>query len=186
MLKCSILKCKAIRPDTRSGQSVIESCIAMGILCLILMGLFQLSRVILAKEILYHAAARCARARTVGLNDFMMHKVARVATLLTAGRMESPEIDGGPAAQRAIEQSRIPLYLGAEHSGQLYEILDYEDWDTFNYPSIAPFDNLIRVQISQSFPLRTAMHRAFYAADSVYLNGDAFIANHYDLYLDVE
>ena len=136
------------------------------------------------KEILYHAVAMLARARTVGWNDFMMHKVAR--HLLTAGRMESPEIDGGPAAQRAIEQSRIPLYLGAEHSGQLYEILDYEDWDTFNYPSIAPFDNLIRVQISQSFPLRTAMHRAFYAADSVYLNGDAFIANHYDLYLDVE
>jgi hypothetical protein len=139
----------------------------------------------LSKEVLNHAAARAVRARAVGLNDFMIHKVVRVATILNAGTIQVPnDIEGGPVAQRTAEQSRIPLYLGAQHWGELYEILDYEDWNTVSFPSIMETEDIIRVQVNQSIPLRTALHRAFYARDSINLRGTAFYANHYDLYME--
>ena len=82
--------------------------------------------------------------------------------------------------------SRVPLYLGAEWYGQLSPILDYKDWDTMDIPD--PVENdisgMLWLRVSQDFPMRLPMHRAFYAADSINLLGEAFLENHYPLYLE--
>ena len=45
-------------------------------------------------------------------------------------------------------------------------------------------DGTLEVRVQQDFPLRMPMHGAFYAADSVRLQGECTIDNHYQLYLD--
>ncbi len=56
----------------------------MALLSFILFGIFQISQIYAAKEIMMNAAVSGARARTVGLNEFMVYKVVRAAS--TPGR----------------------------------------------------------------------------------------------------
>ncbi len=58
---------------------MIEACLAMGVICLVFFGLFQLSQLAAAREVINHAAARGARAKSVGLSRFMVSKAIRVA-----------------------------------------------------------------------------------------------------------
>lgn len=139
---------------SKKGQSLIETCIAIAVLCLIFMGLFQISHIFAANEILYHAAARGARAKTVGFNWWMTEKCIRVAAIPNAGRiLEPPFVNRVPALQTAvgegpgkawdwavktvprsaqvdIELARIPEYLAAENWSRAHYILDYERWNT--------------------------------------------------------
>lgn len=182
------------RRRSTAGQALIETCLVMIVVCLILFGLFQLSQLAASREVLDYAAVAGARARAVGFNDFMVHKVVRAAAIPNAGELLEPEIDRDPAEaarwgterpgdlwdyalraqpvspQYAAESSRIPLYLGAEDWSWLPGILDYEDWDTVDhtlteYPGV----ELVTSRASQETPLRFPMHRAFYDADSVRL-----------------
>jgi len=196
---------------SRKGQSLIESCVVIGILCLLLMGLFQLSQLFMAQEILHYAAGRGARAKTVGFNDFMVFKTVRVGTIATAGQITAPEIEtqapspltlnlgtrfqtrfpistsSGPAAQRAMERARIPLFLAADWYGRLTAILDYEDWSDIHYSCFEQTSPaLLSFSVRQSFPLKFLFHQAFYADDSIPLTGTVTLDNHYPLYLDVE
>ena len=133
---------------------MIESVVVMLVICLIFFGLFQLAHGFAQREILRHAAARAARARTVGLNGWMVNKVMRVATIPNAGRMTQPEVDlTDPSLARAIarstpgalwdwalqatpdasrarfERARIPDYLASANEARASYILDYADWD---------------------------------------------------------
>ena len=65
----------------RRGQALIESCLAIIVLCLVFAGLFQISQLFAAKEILDYSASRGARAKAVGFNEWMVRKVARVAAI---------------------------------------------------------------------------------------------------------
>jgi hypothetical protein len=139
----------------RRGTSLIEACLAMALICLIFLGLFQVSRVLAARDILNHAAARVARARTVGFDDGMVLKVAHVATIPNAGRMlqpvyanEAPALQASVAndsagvlwdrvlsgslrplfIQAGVEIARIPEYLGSQNRSQARHILDYSEW----------------------------------------------------------
>lgn len=178
------------------------------VICLILFGMIQVARIYTAREILYHGSTAAARARAVGFNDFMVHKVYRVATIPNAGAMESPGFQRGaglegfvrsarPGAvwnaalrwnptspQYSIEQSRIPLYLGAENYGRLAPILDYEDWDTVRLSRMSDSGlGTVRASVRQDLPLKYPFHRAFYAADEVDLEGDVEMDSHASLYL---
>ncbi|MEI6808776.1 MAG: TadE family protein [bacterium] len=193
---------------SRSGQSLIESCIVMGIMCFVFLGVFQLSQLFAAREFLSYSAARGVRAKAVGFNNFMVWKTMRVGVIPNAGVMISPEFehpptDWGtgtpaalwsawqramretpPSAQGAVEQSRIPLYLGAQWRGQLPPILDYADWDTVSTPDpTEELSGMLSVTVSQDYPLRVPMHTAFYAGDSIELKGEARMENHHSLYL---
>ena len=77
-------------PGGEAGQSLVESCLVIALISFIFMGLFQISRLSAAREVLQHAAARAARARTVGFNAWMVPKVVRVAAIPNAGRMTEP------------------------------------------------------------------------------------------------
>jgi len=181
----------------------------MGVMCLIFLGLFQLSQLFAAKEILQYSASRGARARTVGFNNFMVWKTARLGSIANAGLMTSPgfvhdssswgiatpaqlwnswfrAMRETPASEQfAVENSRMPLYLGAQWAGELDPILDYKDWDTLNIDSPVEndFASMLTMKVSQKFPLRLPLHGAFYADDSVDLEAKATLENNYPLYL---
>jgi len=145
-----------VRGGSRAGQSLIESCLVIGFACLLLFGLLQISQLFAAREVLYHAAARGARAKTVGFNRWMVTKAVRVGAIPNAGRMLVPEYDRdqpsdlqnlvatlGPgelwdealsatpmSGRVPIERARIPEYLATENYPRSLHILDYEDWNS--------------------------------------------------------
>lgn len=141
------------------GQAMIESCIVIVFLCLLFLGLFQLAHAYVAREVLYHAAARSARARTVGFNRWMVEKTARVAAIPNAGPLTQPVVPGvdqtlanalatmQPGAfwdfalrstptspTVATELARIPEYLASENEPRGRAILDYANWNTISAP----------------------------------------------------
>ena len=171
----------------RSGQSLVESCIVLAVVCLVFMGVFQVSQLFAAKEVLQYAAGRGLRAKTVGLNRFMVRKTVRVGAIPVAGRMTSPAYTGGAAGEHALEVPRIPLYLGAETDGRLNAILDYDRWDSIRIPSPSlSLGGALHLVLGQDYPLNIAMHRAYYADDTVPLTGESFLDSHSTLYLNNE
>lgn len=191
----------------RAGQAMIESCMVIALLSLVLFGLFEVARLYTTREVMDYAATAGARARAVGFNDFMVHKVVRVAAIPNAGRMVNPAFrnDSGLAgpigtwrpgdfwdfalgsrpvsSQYQLEQSRVPLYLAAENYGELSPILDYERWDDVRYSQTDPAPGLTRVETRQDIELRFPFHRAFYAEDTVRQESEQIIDSHYPLYL---
>lgn len=139
----------------RSGQAALETLIVMLVACLLLFGLLQVAHGFAEREIVRHAAACAARARTVGFNHWMCSKVMRAAAIPASGRMLVPADDvprdealADAAAQlrngalwdwavrerpgsarAAFEAARIPDYLASANTARADEILDYEGWD---------------------------------------------------------
>ncbi|MGQ9662154.1 MAG: hypothetical protein ACUVWX_07435 [Kiritimatiellia bacterium] len=196
------------RTRTSPGQALIESCIAVALICIVFFGLFQLSQLAVGREVLHHAAARAARARTVGFNRWMVTKCARVALIPNAGKMLEPQTDFAPSPlldmvlnlkpgelwdealrsyptspQYEIERVRIPEYLASRNPGRAAATLDYEDWDHIAVQDITDATK-IHSRARQEYPLRIPLHRAFYATDDVTLEGESHIENHYSLYID--
>ncbi len=204
---------------SKAGQSLIESCIVMALICLIFMGVFQVSMIFSAREILNHASARGARAKTVGFNHWMVTKAVRVASIPNAGRLIEPDFvnedtflrseiagaeTGGQLWERLLrvtpsslqynlERARIPEYLAAHNWPRANWVLNYDRWNTVqwegDYFTAAPDGTvspnpMVHIQARQDYPLVAPMHRTFYAADNVPLEGEAWLENHYPLYLD--
>lgn len=154
-------------------------------MCLVLFGLFEISQLFAAQEILDYAAARGARAETVGFNHFMVEKIVRVGAIPNAGRMLNPIVNGGPAAQSDVELARIPLYLGGENSGQLTGILDYDHWNSITVPAPTLIGGLIHELIGQDYDLTGfPFSQAFYSDTNLPLKGEASIESHYPLYMN--
>ena len=171
----------------RCGQALIESCLIMGLVCLLLMGIFQLAQLFVAREIIDFSAGRGARARTVGFNEFMVLKTLRIASIPNAGAMIFPGYrSGGPLEQYIhAEMPRIPHYLQAE-ARQLGSILDYSNWSSIGLRSRFHSDDIIRFEAYQEMPILffPNLFKAFYADSAVPLNGTADIEAHYPLYLE--
>ena len=100
---------------------------------------------------------------------------ARWSVALTA-QPRSPQSD--------LENARVPLYLGATYHGQLPALLDYERWETLSFTTGAGSGDRIQVRLYQDFPLIFPLHRAFYAADEIRLEGRCNLENHASLYLE--
>ena len=116
------------QPCACSGQAAVESIIVIGLILLIFVGVFELARLFAAEEILNYAAARGARAATVGFNEFMIEKTVRVAAIPNAGAMTVPGDTTGLTGYWAVEQDRIPAFLGSRTWAEADDILDYEWW----------------------------------------------------------
>jgi len=196
----------------RSGQSLLESCLAIGLICLIFMGLIQLSQTLAAYDVLHHAAARGSRCKTVGFNEWMVTKCVNVAAIPVSGRLETPEFENvdpqlremvaslppgelwdevlreaePTSEQVALELSRIPDYLYSDNHARASHILNYVGWDTLGR-TVHMSGNTVQVRTRMDYDLTTlwgdTMHRAFYNDDSVPLHGESTIENHYPLYL---
>lgn len=196
--------------SAKNGQSMIEACLAMFIICLVFFGLFQLSQLAAAREILHHAAACGARAKTVGFNRFMVSKSIRTAAIPNSGRLLVPEFtdkdttlhhmvttmrpgefwdkvltEADPQSlQYDFERARIPEYLASANNSRSLFILNYEGWDNIHWSTPRNDSEAIEINVSQLYPLRIPLSRAFYASTNVNLNGVSSLENHYPLYLD--
>ena len=173
---------------SRSGQSLIETCLVMALVCLVFFSVFQISQLFAAQEVLDYAAGRGARARTVGFNDFMVEKTIRVGAIPNAGVMVNPGYQGGPAREHAMEKARIPLYLGGENWGRLGAILDYKEWDSIRSRYHTSLGNgTLMVTVGQDYSLtNNPFHRTYYAGDSIPLRGTNTLDEHFTLYMDDE
>jgi hypothetical protein len=140
------------KESARSGQAILETCLAMLLICLLFAGLVQVSQLFAARDILQHAATSGARAKTVGFNQWMVEKVIKVAAIPNSGKMLAPSFTHSAALtariqdsthtglwdyvvgatpsseQYAIERARIPAYLGSWNRGRAAYELDYERW----------------------------------------------------------
>ena len=167
----------------QSGQAMIESLIVILIVCFLLFSLLELARGFAGREVLRYLAARAARARTVGFNDWMCTKVMRVAAIPNAGKMLEPSsasftdlelqkalagkrpgelwdwsLTANPRSEKAeTEAARIPDYLASEHDERAHHILDYEGWDDLRATGlggIAPSgSDTLEVNVQQKMPL---------------------------------
>lgn len=113
-----------------SGQAYLETLIVVLILLVCLFGILQAALSLGGRDVLHHAAARAARAKSVGFNDWMAEKAARVAAIPVSGKLLATDVgwttDVGDVA--AFEASRIPAYLASENYARAEHILDYEEW----------------------------------------------------------
>ena len=123
MRKASACVASAGRP----GQAAVETVLAVVILSFAFLALFRLSYLFAGKVLLEHAAMRVARARSVGFNDFMCRKAARVAVIPVAGRRTGPDEPSAPLSADE-ELGRVSDYLASEDEARARGILDYANW----------------------------------------------------------
>jgi len=106
---------------------MVESLLAVLVITTLFLGLYALSRVLMGKIMLEHAAMRVARARAVGLNEFMCVKAARVAAIPASGRRVHPGKDDprGEMSDSALAR----MYMRTPDSAYAWGLLRYEYWD---------------------------------------------------------
>ena len=105
---------------------MIETVIVIVFLSLTFLWLFEYANLFTTKLVLTHAAARAARARAVGLNELMVWKSSRVASIPVAGKCLST-FDGDSLTPEE-EAARIPQFLASEDYAEARGFLDYELW----------------------------------------------------------
>ena len=103
-----------IRSGWRKGQAMVETVVVMFFLCLVFFLVYEYANLLTAHTVVNYAAARAARARTVGFNDFMVTKTVRVATASVAGKCLSQD-DFGDELSTGTIVSRMGSYLEAEN-----------------------------------------------------------------------
>lgn len=153
-LRTTLLSAIKQNCSRQDGQSLIEACLVIFLISLIFTGVYQVSRIYIAKELLANAANRSARAEAVGFNHFMATKAAKVAVIPSSGQLNNREFNGfdpiidnathrmNPgtlwnfavhttpfSSQAEFEKARIPSYLESRDEWQAQHILDYSDWD---------------------------------------------------------
>ena len=119
---------KAVTSDRRSGQAMLESIIAMIVILLLFLALFNLSDQVRAKLLVENAAAKCARARAVGYNDFMIRKIARLSTMPASGKCLTASDHGEGTLSLQSRYHKIGDYLMSEYEAQADAILDFDLW----------------------------------------------------------
>ena len=150
----------------RRAQAMVETLIAVLVILMVFTGAYRVSRMVAAKTLLDHAAARAARAKAVGFDDFMCEKSARVAMIPVAGRRLWPEGDGFD------EAARMPGYLSAEDWARANAVLDYENWHT-TYIDVRS-DGGISPLAEATVDMRT---------DDFDMTGRAVIESHFPFYM---
>lgn len=114
----------------RCGQAMVEAIIVLIVLVGTFLCIFQLADNLRAKMLLEYAAQRAARAAAVGMNEFMVLKVARVATLPAAGSCLTSYSGGSDDKPISDVQaiSRMPEYLCTEYDAAAEVVLNYSFW----------------------------------------------------------
>ena len=110
----------------RPGQAMIETVLAVLVITFLFLALFKLSHMLTGKIMLEHAAMRVARARAVGMNEFMCVKAARVAVIPVAGERLKP----GKGDERGdmSESALARMYMRTPDGSYADGLLRYENW----------------------------------------------------------
>ena len=122
----------------KSGQAMIETIIVMVFLLIAFFSIAQFADNFRARLVADYAAGRCARSRTVGLDDYMILKIARIATMSIAGKSMLPDYADGPLSAGEMI-GRAGNYLSARCDAQTHGILDFELWRN-NQTSVTTLD----------------------------------------------
>lgn len=170
----------------KQGAAMVESCIVVAILCLILFGFLQVSQLVIARNVLNYTAVTTSRAAAVGMNDFMLHKVSRYASIPVAGPITTPEgfvpgrVEGstmGAVWDNAIDRENVPVSDLGEYEvavkeayhlatpGLFNSVLSYDNWE--NAETDVRFshrrrDEIITLEITQTVPLTFPFSRVFF------------------------
>ena len=160
---------------------MVETVVVMFFLCLVFFLVYEYANLLTAHTVVNYAAARAARARTVGFNDFMVTKTVRVATASVAGECLSQD-DFGDELSTGTIVSRMGSYLETEHEADTKGILDFELWEPCKLGWTADEPKGENAELI----MRVWQRRPLYDADDEELRevrGEAGIENHYPLYL---
>jgi len=111
----------------KAGQAMIESIFVLIFLFLAFYTVFQFADNLRAKLLVDYAASRVARARTVGMNDYMLEKTADIATMAAAGECHTRN-DDGERLYTGDLINRSGDYLACEYDAQARQVLDFELW----------------------------------------------------------
>ena len=150
----------------RRGQSMVEGMLGIIFVSFVLFVSIYIVRMLTARILLDHAAARAARARAVGLNDFMCEKSSLVALIPVSGRRALP-------FEISEEAERIPLFLASDSWEKANGILDYEWWDGAQL-HINEHVGTLDPSVDTSTTLTT---------DDFTVHGSAAVESHYPLYM---
>ncbi len=115
----------------RRGQAMVESIIVLFFLCIVFFLVFDYARLLICNTTLDYAASRAARARTVGFNDFMVLKTARLGAMAVSGECLT-KINNDSTPSTAALVSRMGSYLQTANPSETYGILDFELWNNGN------------------------------------------------------
>ena len=109
---------------------MIETVIAVLVIAFMFLALFKLSQMLTGKIMLEHAAMRVARARAVGMNEFMCLKAGRVSVIPVAGERLQP---GENDERKNISETALArMYMRTIDSSYADGLLRYENWDKFS------------------------------------------------------
>ncbi len=154
---------------------MLETVLAVLFITLVFLLVFQVAHMVTSKILLDHAAARAARARAVGFNDWMCLKSARVAMIPVAGKCTWP---GGTPADEA---SLIPIYMTTENESMADGILEYKRWETMDFYVSSGIGNEVESSVAIDVP--RFYSRGGEDADTVEITGEAKIESHFPLYM---
>jgi hypothetical protein len=143
---------------------MLETLLAAVVVTFAFLCLFRLSRALTGKILAEHAAMRVARARAVGMNDFMCLKVARVASIPVSGRRLWPE---GDEFDYDMERSRTRIYIASPNSAVAGGILEYSGWG--------------RLQVEPGDGTDTEVHMS---DDWFSMTGSASFDRNFELFMD--
>jgi hypothetical protein len=189
---------RAAGGKARTGQAMVETVIALLFVFFAFLAVFQYVDNLRAKMLLEYAAFRCARARTVGYNDYKLLKTARLATISAAGKSLVKDESGDRLSTGDI-LARMRTYLSSRDDGAARNILDFDYWNDGRtpMPDVQLTGGKIEVETQQLRPQFFDMSSYFDGGRAVYspsagnhgdepemdLRGSAAIEAHYPDYL---
>ncbi len=170
----------------RRGQAMLETLLVVLLVCLLLFGLMQAAFVFNAKEVLHHSAARAARAKAVGFNNWMVSKSQLVAAIPNSGALLEPVVDApqpfldpdlppGANWDRAVsraagarrpaktplELARIPEFLASDNHLRGAAILDYEEWANRSFDVSVARSGALAAALGGSGTVRATVRQRF-------------------------
>jgi len=132
---------------------MVETIVALLFALFAFLAVFQYADNLRTKLLLKYAAFRCARARTVGYNDYKILKTARLATMSAAGESLAKNDAGKPLSTGEL-LARMRTYISSRHDGAARHILDFDYWENGRtpMPQIYMSDGKIEIETRQRRP----------------------------------
>ena len=180
----------------QKGQAMVETIIALLFALFAFLAVFQYADNLRTKLLLKYAAFRCARARTVGYNDYKILKTARLATMSAAGRSLIMNDLGHPLSTGDL-LARMRTYLSSHDDGAARCVLDFDYWGNGRtpMPQIVISQGKVNVETRQKRPQFFDIYSYFGGgravhdpsedddAPSLNLTGHSAVEAHYTDYL---
>lgn len=136
--------------EPRAGQALIETLIVVILLVAAFLFFFDFTTKASARVLLENAAARVARADTVGFNDFQCAKSLRVSMIPVSGTREWPDPTRFSLNSYA-ELAYARAYLQAQTYGEANGTLRYERWKDLSH-RVTRQQNRLRVEADFAVP----------------------------------